>query len=57
MPCIYSQTPPAIPTLLVVVLATIVRGSKLIVDYHNYGYTLMALTHGPNHFIVRIAKE
>ncbi len=51
------QTPPAIPTLAVVVLATICKGSKLIVDYHNYGHTLMALTLGPKHFIVQLAKE
>lgn len=53
----FLQTPPAIPTLFVVVLSSIIRGSKVIVDYHNYGHTLLALTHGPEHSIVKLARE
>ena len=52
-----SQTPPAIPTLFVVVFSSIIRGSRLIVDYHNYGHTLLALTHGPEHATVKLARE
>lgn len=55
--CLCVQTPPAIPTLAVMVFTTILRGSKLIVDYHNYGHTLLALAHGPQHYIVQIARE
>lgn len=50
------QTPPAIPTLFVAVLSSILRGSKLIVDYHNYGHTLMAMSLGKKHFMVQLAK-
>ncbi|XP_064406994.1 chitobiosyldiphosphodolichol beta-mannosyltransferase-like [Halichondria panicea] len=50
------QTPPAIPTLAVMVLACAIRGSKLIVDYHNYGHTILALSLGRKHTLVLLAK-
>lgn len=50
------QTPPAIPTLFVVVIASWLRGSKLIMDYHNYAHSLMALTLGPKHSIVLFSR-
>lgn len=46
------QTPPAIPTLFVVVVASWMRGSKLIVDYHNYAYSILALSVGSKHSLV-----
>ena len=51
------QTPPAIPTLAVCVLQVLLRGSKLVVDYHNYGHTLLALSLGRQHLIVRLARQ
>ncbi|KAJ8329052.1 mannosyltransferase [Batrachochytrium dendrobatidis] len=36
------QNPPAIPTLLVARLVTILLGNKLIIDWHNFGYSLMS---------------
>ena len=53
----FAQTPPAIPTMSVVVLACVLRGTKLIVDYHNYGHTILALSLGYRHLIVRLAKR
>ena len=50
------QSPPAIPTLLVALVTSYLRGTKLCVDWHNYGYTLMALQLGETHPIVRIAR-
>ncbi len=38
------------------VLVCAVRGSKLIVDYHNYGHTILALSLGRKHTLVLLAK-
>lgn len=31
-----------------------VRGARLIIDWHNYGYSMLALKHGPQHWIVQL---
>ena len=50
------QNPPSIPTLLVVVLACWLRGSKLIVDWHNLAYSILALKLGSSHVFVRASR-
>ncbi|XP_026542565.1 chitobiosyldiphosphodolichol beta-mannosyltransferase [Notechis scutatus] len=50
------QNPPGLPSIGVGWIFCLLRNSKLIIDWHNYGYTLMGLTHGKRHPIVRIAK-
>jgi len=51
------QTPPAIPTLAVAWLAALVRGSRVVVDWHNFGYTILAMNVGSiSHWMVRLAK-
>ncbi|ESN99850.1 hypothetical protein HELRODRAFT_101462 [Helobdella robusta] len=51
------QNPPAIPTILVSLIACRLRGSRLIIDWHNYGYSIMALTlKNPQHPLVRVYK-
>lgn len=50
------QNPPSIPTLFVCWLYCRLFGAKLIVDWHNYAYTILALTLGPRAPLVRVSK-
>lgn len=50
------QTPPAIPSQFVMVVICLLRGSKLIIDYHNYASSLMALTLGKQSILVRFTS-
>ena len=34
-----------------------VRGARLIIDWHNYGYSMLALKHGVNHWIVHLCQR
>ncbi|KAG5452672.1 mannosyltransferase [Clonorchis sinensis] len=40
------QNPPAVPTFLLLWLFCQLSGKKLVVDWHNYGYTLLELSTG-----------
>ena len=51
-----SKNPPSIPTLALVWLVGRLRGSKVIIDWHNLGYSILALRLGPNHVFVKLAK-
>ncbi|KIM84705.1 glycosyltransferase family 33 protein [Piloderma croceum F 1598] len=53
---ILVQNPPSIPTLALVWLVGWLRGSKIIIDWHNLGYSILALKLGPDHLLVRISK-
>lgn len=55
--CLFLQTPPAIPTLCIVWMVCRLKGSKMLVDWHNYGYTLLALALGNDHTLVSISKR
>ncbi|XP_065588696.1 chitobiosyldiphosphodolichol beta-mannosyltransferase [Cyrtonyx montezumae] len=50
------QNPPGLPIIAVAWVACLFWRSKLIIDWHNYGYTVMSLSHGRNHPLVRIAE-
>jgi beta-1,4-mannosyltransferase len=51
------QNPPSVPTLLVATLICRLRNTNLIIDWHNFGYTILALKLGPKHPLVRISKQ
>ncbi|KAL7377569.1 hypothetical protein ABVT39_001403 [Epinephelus coioides] len=53
---ILMQNPPGLPGIAVAWLVCVLRGSRFIIDWHNYGYTIMALSHGQTHPVVRLAK-
>ncbi|KKA30630.1 hypothetical protein TD95_000838 [Thielaviopsis punctulata] len=39
----YQTNPPSIPTFHIAMIVAWLRGSTIIVDWHNYGHTIMAL--------------
>jgi len=50
------QNPPTIPTLLAGWLAARMRGSLFVIDWHNFGYTMLTTRLEPEHFLVQLAK-
>lgn len=53
---IFLQNPPGLPAIAVCWFVGCICGSKLVIDWHNYGYSIMGLVHGPRHPIVLLAK-
>ncbi|XP_035947463.1 chitobiosyldiphosphodolichol beta-mannosyltransferase [Halichoerus grypus] len=53
---IFLQNPPGLPAIAVCWLVGCLCGSKLVIDWHNYGYSIMGLVHGPSHCLVVLAK-
>ncbi|KAI4494889.1 hypothetical protein M0804_001090 [Polistes exclamans] len=53
---ILIQNPPAIPTIPICWLFSILSESKLFIDWHNYAHSLMALSLNKDHTVVKIAK-
>lgn len=49
------QTPPAIPTLVVAQLLRIITGTRIIIDWHNTAFSLLALKWGKAHPLVRLS--
>ncbi|KAK5162630.1 hypothetical protein LTR04_003212 [Oleoguttula sp. CCFEE 6159] len=49
------QNPPAIPTLLVAHFICFFRNTSLIIDWHNFGSSLLALRLSPTHPLVRLS--
>jgi beta-1,4-mannosyltransferase len=50
------QNPPSIPTLVVAQFLCFFRKTRLVIDWHNFGYSILALRLGDNHPLVRISK-
>ncbi|KAL9063487.1 MAG: hypothetical protein Q9157_008221 [Trypethelium eluteriae] len=50
------QNPPSIPTLIIALLICFFRNTRLAIDWHNFGYSILALRLGPSHPLVRLSK-
>ncbi|KAL5706730.1 chitobiosyldiphosphodolichol beta-mannosyltransferase [Ranunculus cassubicifolius] len=50
------QNPPSVPTLLAVRWASWLRGSSVVIDWHNFGYTLLGLSLGRSSPFVAIYR-
>ncbi|KAL4746317.1 hypothetical protein BDW72DRAFT_207455 [Aspergillus terricola var. indicus] len=50
------QNPPSIPTLAIASLVCFFRQTRLVIDWHNFGYTILALKLGGTHPLVKISK-
>lgn len=50
------QNPPSLPTLVVMWAASRLRGARFVVDWHNLGYTILALSLGDRHPLVKVAR-
>ncbi|KZV44013.1 glycosyl transferase family 1 protein [Dorcoceras hygrometricum] len=50
------QNPPSVPTLVVVKWASWLRRSAFIVDWHNFGYTLLSLSVGRSSYFVAVYR-
>src|SRR5579863_169823 len=53
---ILVQNPPAFPTLTAATLAAKCMGASVAIDWHNYGFSLLALRLGAGHWLVRLAR-
>ncbi|KAF9695137.1 hypothetical protein EKO04_006768 [Ascochyta lentis] len=49
------QNPPSIPTLAVASLVCFIRNTELVIDWHNFGYSILALKLGNNHPLVKVS--
>ncbi|KAI1004353.1 Chitobiosyldiphosphodolichol beta-mannosyltransferase [Podosphaera aphanis] len=50
------QNPPSIPTLVVAYLVCLLRKTHLIIDWHNFGWSILAGTKGNTHPFVTISQ-
>src|SRR6202158_1096425 len=50
------QNPPAVPTLQVAWIVARLRRVRFVIDWHNLGYTILALRLGRRHIAVRLAR-
>ena len=50
------QTPPGVPTLPVLALYCWAKGTRLVVDWHNYSHTILAMSLSPSHPLVRLTR-
>jgi len=51
------QTPPAIPALAVCWFYCRLVQANYVIDWHNYAFSIMALTHGKGHKLVRMSEK
>lgn len=51
------QNPPSIPTLHIAFIISLLRNTQLLVDWHNYGWTILRGTKGPTHPFVELCRQ
>jgi len=51
-----TQNPPAIPTIPICWFYCVLMEAQFTIDWHNYAHSLMALSLGKNHVLVRLAR-
>ena len=54
---ILMQNPPTIPVMAVVWLVSRIYNAKMVIDWHNYGYTILQLGLSSDSTLVKIAKK
>ena len=50
------QNPPSIPTLAVAQFVCFFRNTRLVIDWHNFGYSILALRLGARHPLVKVSE-
>lgn len=50
------QNPPSVPTLIAVKWVSVLKQSAFIIDWHNFGHTLLALSLGRNNSFVAVYR-
>jgi beta-1,4-mannosyltransferase len=50
------QNPPSIPLLALAQLICFLRSTRLVIDWHNFGYSILALRLGYSHPLVRFSE-
>ncbi|EGD78567.1 hypothetical protein PTSG_12858 [Salpingoeca rosetta] len=50
------QNPPSIPAMPIAVLVCWLTGTTLVIDWHNYGFSILALKLGKRHVFVRLSE-
>ncbi|KAL1451453.1 hypothetical protein WDU94_005829 [Cyamophila willieti] len=50
------QNPPAIPSVFICWLYCVLYNIKFIIDWHNYAYTILSLSLGEGHKLVRLSR-
>lgn len=53
---ILVQNPPAIPTLLIALIAARVRSARLVIDWHNFGFSMLAIQVNRKNPLLRLAR-
>lgn len=51
------QNPPSIPTLAIVWVVARIYGAQLVIDWHNFGFTVLGQSRGERHPFVRISRS
>lgn len=53
---ILVQNPPAIPSLAVAWIVSLLKWCHLVIDWHNYGYTILSMTLSDSHPLVLFSR-